>query len=122
MENSSCFSPCVRDTLALASKARPTERTKDMITCYASIAPALAHAKSFGEFAAVTAESVILEYAKDGKTLYNAVCGDVWRECKRSSNARAWSTFKRRATDYCRRLEEIPRDAKLIFVLAGENV
>ena len=93
-----------------------------MITCYAGIAPALAHAKSFGEFAAVTAESVILDYAKDGKSLYNAVCGDVWRECKRSSNKRAWSTFKRRATEYCRRLEEIPRDAKITFVLAGETM
>lgn len=92
------------------------------ITCYASIAPALAHAKSFGEFAAVTAESIVLDYAKTGKSLYNAVCGDVWRECKRSSNTRAWNTFKRRATDYCRRLEEIPRDAKLIFILAGENM
>lgn len=120
MENSSCFSPLIRDTLALASKARPIERTGNMITCYASIAPALANAKSFGEFAAVTAESIVLDYARDGKSLYNAVCGDVWRECKRNSNKLAWSTFKRRANEYCRRLEEIPRDAKITFVLAGE--
>lgn len=90
------------------------------ITCYASIAPALAHAKSFGEFAAVTAESIVLDYAKNGKSLYNAVCGDVWRECKRSSSKLAWKTFKRRATEYCRCFEEIPCNAKLTFVLAGE--
>lgn len=91
-----------------------------MITCYASIAPALAHAKSFGEFAADTTESIVLDYAEDGKDLFDKVCTDVWRECKRSSNKRAWSTFKRRATEYCRRFEEIPRDAKLTFVWAGE--
>lgn len=33
-KNSSCFSPCVRDTLALASKARSTERGTDMLTAY----------------------------------------------------------------------------------------
>lgn len=90
-----------------------------MITCYASIAPALAHAKNPSEFAGVIAESVALDYAKNGKDLFGKVCTDVWRECKRSSNARAWSTFKHRATEYCRKFNEIPTNAKIKFVWDG---
>lgn len=86
-----------------------------MITCYASIAPALAHAKSFGEFAAVTAESIALDYAKNGKSLYNAVCGDVWRECKRSSNKRAWELFKLYSNRYLHETGEIASDRVLMF-------
>ena len=90
-----------------------------MITCYASIAPALAHAKNPSEFAGAIAESVSLDYAKNGKDLFEKVCTDVWRECKRSSNARAWSTFKRRANDYLHKFNEIPDNAKIKFVWAG---
>lgn len=90
-----------------------------MFTCYAAIAPALANAQFYSSFVAVVREArEVFDYFNT-LTLLDAVCGDVWRACKRNNDMRAWELFKLHANRYCHATGELARDRVLTFTWAG---
>ena len=86
-----------------------------MITCYAAIAPALANAIFYSTFADAVREACELFSYSDAFSLFDAVCGDVWRECLRRSDMQAWELFKLHANRYCHATGEIAEDRVLAF-------
>lgn len=90
-----------------------------MLTCYAAIAPALANALFYSSFIAVVREAREVFGYSDTIKLFDAVCGDVWRECNRRHDMRAWELFKLHANRYCHATGELARDRVLTFMWAG---
>lgn len=90
-----------------------------MITCYARIAPTLANAVFYGTFTDAVREACELFHYPDAITLFDAVCGDVWRECKRNSDMRAWELFKTYCNRYLHECGELANDRVLAFTWAG---
>ena len=90
-----------------------------MLTCYAAIAPAFANALFYSSFIDVVREArEVFDYS-DTLTLLDAVCGDVWRACKRNNDMQAWELFKLHANRYCHATGELARDRVLTFMWAG---
>lgn len=90
-----------------------------MITCYARIAPTLANAVLYGTFTDAVREACELFNYPDAITLFDDVCGDVWCECKRNSDMRAWELFKTHANRYCHATGELADDRVFAFTWAG---
>lgn len=90
-----------------------------MITCHAAIAPTLANAIFYGTFADTVREACELFSYRDAITLFNAICGDVWRECLRRSDMRAWELFKLHANRYCHATGELAENRVFAFTWAG---
>lgn len=89
------------------------------ITCYAAIAPTLANATLYGTFADAVREACELFSYLDAIALFDDVCGDVWRECKRNGDMRAWELFKSHVNRYCHATGELADDRVLAFTWAG---
>lgn len=86
-----------------------------MITCYARIAPTLANAVLYGTFTDAVREACELFNYPDAITLFDAVCGDVWRECKRRGDMRAWELFKTYCNRYLHECGELANDRVCTF-------
>ena len=91
-----------------------------MITCYAAIAPTLADAIFYSTFTHAVREACELFGYSAATTLFSAVCGDVWRECKRRGDMRAWELFKLHANRYCHATGELPENRVFAFAWAGK--
>lgn len=70
-----------------------------MFTCYAAIAPAFARVMFYQTFTDMVAAAIAQRYAPSAFGLFDDICGDVWRACKRNGDMRAWELFK----TYCNR-------------------
>ena len=91
-----------------------------MLTCYAAIAPAFANALFYSSFIDVVREArEVFDYS-DTLTLLDAVCGDVWRACKRNNDMRAWELFKTYVNRCLHERGEIAGDRVCAFTWAGE--
>lgn len=90
-----------------------------MITCHAAIAPALANAILYGTFADAVREACELFNYPDVITLFDDTCGDVWRECKRRGDMRAWELFKTHCNRYLHECGELASDRVCAFTWAG---
>ena len=90
-----------------------------MITCHAAIAPTLANATLYGTFADAVREACELFNYPNATTLFDAVCGEVWRACSRHNDMRAWELFKLHANRYCHATGELAADRVFTFTWAG---
>lgn len=90
-----------------------------MITCHAAIAPTLANATLYSTFADAVHEACELFGYPNASTLFDAVCGEVWRACSRNNDMRAWELFKLHANRYCHEVGELAADRVFTFTWAG---
>lgn len=86
-----------------------------MVTCYASISKLLARVQFYATFCDIVSESIELDYAKTAFKLFDSVSGDVWRECKRKNDMRAWELFKLYVNRYLHANGELASDRVLTF-------
>lgn len=86
-----------------------------MVTCYASIPTLLARVQFYDTFCDIVSESIELSYAKTAFKLFDNVSGDVWRECKRKNDMRAWELFKLYVNRYLHAKGELASDRVLTF-------
>lgn len=93
-----------------------------MITCHAAIAPTLADAIFYSTFASAVRNACELFSYPNATTLFSAVCEDVWRECLRRSDMRAWELFKLHANRYCHATGELAEDRVFAFAWAGSII
>lgn len=91
-----------------------------MITCYAAIAPAFADALFYDTFTDTVREACELFSHPNATTLFNAVCEDVWRECKRRGDMLAWELFKIHVNRYCHATGELAENRMFAFTWAGQ--
>lgn len=89
------------------------------ITCHAAIAPMLASAIFYSTFADAVRKACELFGYPDARTLFSAVCEDVWRECLRRNDMRAWELFKMHVNHYCHATGELSEDRVFTFMWAG---
>ena len=90
-----------------------------MITCYARIAPTLANAILYCTFTDAVCEACEVFNYPNAFKLFDDVCGDVWRECKRSGDMRAWELFKLHANRCLHETGELADDRVLAFTWDG---
>lgn len=90
-----------------------------MVTCFASIPALLSRVQLYPTFCDVVSESLTLGYAKTAYALFNATCGNVWRECKRNGDKCAWELFKGYVNKYLHENGELPSDRVITFSWVG---
>lgn len=90
-----------------------------MFTCYAAIAPAFARTMFYQTFSDMVDAAIGQQYASDALTLFDTICGDVWRACLRASDMRAWELFKLHCNRYLHECGELANDRVCMFTWAG---
>lgn len=90
-----------------------------MVTCYASISNLFAHVQFYNTFCDIVSESLSYRYAVSAFKLFDSVCGDVWRECKRHNDMCAWELFKTYCNRYLHENGELASDRVCTFTWAG---
>ena len=90
-----------------------------MVTCYASISDLFARVQFYATFCNVVSESLEHHYATDAYKLFDNVCGDVWRRCKRNGDMKAWELFKTYCNRYLHEHGELASDRVCTFTWAG---
>ena len=91
-----------------------------LFTCYAAIAPAFARVIFYQTFVDMVDAAIAQDYASDALALFDAICGDVWRACKRNNDMRAWELFKTYVNRCLHERGEIAGDKVCAFTWAGE--
>lgn len=86
-----------------------------MFTCYAAIAPAFARVVFYQTFIDMVAAAIRQRYATTALKLFDDICGDVWRECKRRGDMRAWELFKTYCNRYLHECGELANDRVCTF-------
>lgn len=89
-------------------------------TCYARIAPSFARVVFYQTFVDMVDAAIRQRYAVTALKLFDDICGDVWRQCKRDDDMRAWELFKTYANRCLHERGEIADDRVLAFVWAGK--
>lgn len=90
-----------------------------LFTCYAAIAPAFARVVFYQTFSDMVDVAIEQSYANDALALFDSICGDVWRECLRRGDMRAWELFKLHVNRCLHDRGEIANDRVCTFTWAG---
>lgn len=90
-----------------------------MFTCCAAIPGAFANVILYDTFCELTREGMEFVNAVSATHFFDAICGEVWRECKRKNDMCAWELFKGYCNKYLHECGELASDRVCMFTWAG---
>lgn len=86
-----------------------------IFTCYARIAPEFARVVFYQTFVDMVNVAIEQRYARSAFKLFDLICGDVWRECRRNDDMQAWELFKTYANRCLHERGELASDRVCVF-------